>query len=138
MTDARSVVWVDAGGAIGITRITSSAGAAATQAAIVAASHTDYVNYWEGTIVPNPTPTPTPGDYSGVQSRANLIFACADGTAYTVQILAPLRSIFMADGTTVDPTNPLVVSLVTAAIAELTNPAGSPVTALVIGTLGPL
>lgn len=134
----KSVLWVGFQGDTAITRINSTATSPATQAAIIAASHADYLQSWEGVNSPNGTPAPTAGDYGGTNTRAQMVFACADGTASTLIVVAPKRSIFMADGTTVEPTNADVVALVTAAIAECTNANGSPYTAFVIGTLGKL
>ena len=135
---ARSVIWVGFNGDNAITRINSIATAPTTMAAIVGCSHADDFAYWEGIYSPNGAPAPTVGDYGGTNSRAQLVFACADGTAATLIVVAPKRSIFMADGTTVDPTNADVVSLVAAAVVECCNAAGSPFTALIIGTLGKL
>lgn len=134
----KSVIWVGFNGDQTITRINSTATAPATTTAIIGCSHADELAEWEGVYSPNGTPAPTAGDYGGTNSRANLVFACADGTASTLVVVAPKRSIFMADGQTVDPTNADVVVLVAAAISECTNANGSPYTALVIGTLGKL
>jgi len=133
--DTMSAVWVGFQGETTITRMNTSAGAGALLTASLACSHADKLQTWEGTNVPNATPTPTAGDYSPVSSQAALVFVTAVATQVTLLVPAPLRSIFLADGQTVDTANASVIALVAAAIAALVDSTGNPVIALVSGTL---
>lgn len=131
----RSVVWVGFNGDQTITRINTTAGAAALLGAALALSHADDLEYWEGTNIPNGAPTPTVGDYAPVTLRARLTFVTAAGLQVSFLIPAPDRSIFLADGQTVDITNAAVVAFVAVAITALTDGAGNLVTSLVSGNL---
>lgn len=136
-TQTMSVVWVDASGYKGITRINSAAGAGAIVASIIAASNADQLEAWEGTLVVNGAPAPIAASYQPQSARAALAFMCADGTLVTLLVPAPQVGDFLADGQTIDPAAPAVAALITACIGALTNAAGSPATAFVSGTLAP-
>lgn len=132
----RSVVWVDTQGGKAITRINTTAGAASLLGAMLACSHADDLEYWEGANVPNGAPTPTVGNYAPATLRANLTFVTGTGSQVTLAIPAPDLSIFLADGQTVDITNASIVALVAVAVTALTDGSGNLATALVSGTLG--
>jgi hypothetical protein len=131
-----SVLWVDANGFLRITRINTTTGMAALLLTMLACTNADWLQSWESALATNPAAAPVPAVYQAASQIASLTFVCADGTQTVLQLLAPKLAIFLADGVTVDITNPSVVALATAAIGTLTNTAGSPATALVSGTLG--
>jgi hypothetical protein len=131
----RSVVWVGFDGSQTITRINTLAGAGSLLGAALALSHADDLEYWEGTTTVNGAPTPTVGDYAPVRLRARLVFATAGANQVSFLIPAPDRGIFLADGQTVDITNPAVVAFVAVATTSLTDSSGNLVTALISGTL---
>lgn len=56
----RSTAWVDVAGRQRITNLTglTSTGVPATWAAIMACSNADYMNYWEGPVIPTPGEVP--------------------------------------------------------------------------------
>jgi hypothetical protein len=133
--DARSVLFADAGGAQGIQLIRSTAGAAAIQSAILAASNADWLQSWEGAVLVNGAPAPVSAQYLPLKPAALLYYQCADGTQVGLRIPSPRIAIFMADSQTVDPVNGLIASLNAAAIGSLVNDAGSLATSFTAGRL---
>jgi hypothetical protein len=134
-TQTMSVVWVDASGYRGITRLNSVAGAAAVVAAMVAASNADYQETWEGPLTANGAPAPIAATYQPQSARAAMTFICADLTNLVLLLPAPQLTDFLTDGQSVDPASPAIAALIAACIGVLTNAAGSPVTAFVSGVL---
>lgn len=134
---ARSTVWVDANGFRSITKLTSVGGASSVVGDLQALSNADTSQYWESAVTTN-VPVPVSAPYQSGGQRAALTFICADTTNVVVIVPAPKLTIFQADGITVDLLNVDVILFATAAVAQpLCNPSGSPVTALLSGTLLP-
>jgi hypothetical protein len=74
---------------------------------------------------------PSAGAFPSVEDTARLIFQKGDGSLVSLLIQAPDDSIFLADGVTVDPTT--IVALIAACVGELSDQAGTTVTAYVAG-----
>jgi len=135
LTQTRSVLYVDAGGAQGISRINSIAGAGAIQTALLAASDADWLQCWEGTLTTNGSPSPVAAQYLPLRPAALIYYLCADTTTAILRIPSPQVGIFLADQVTVDPANAAIVALNAAVIGAMTNEAGSLVTAYQAGRL---
>lgn len=135
LTQARSILFTDAGGAQGIQLVRSSAGAAAIQTALLAASNGDYLQWWEGAVTSNGAPAPAAAQYLPLRPAADLYYLCADNTQVALRIPSPKAALFLADQETVNPMNGLVVALNAAAIGALTNAAGSPAVSFTAGRL---
>lgn len=131
---AESRVWIDAAGARTITLVRSVAGAAGISAAVIAASEADWSQWWESAVTAQ-VPAPVGGPYLPVSLRAALTFVCADNTLAVLYVPAPNRTIFLADGQTVDPLNLTVAAIITAAVGNLVSSTGSPATGFVSGVL---
>lgn len=137
-TQTASVVWVDASGFKGITRINTVAGAASIVAALaLAASNADVLESWEGALAVNGAPAPVAAAYQPQSWRAALTFLCADLTNVVLLVPAPAIADFLADGQSVDPAAAAIASLIAACIGSLCNTAGSPATTFVSGQLLP-
>lgn len=130
----RSIVWVDANGNTTQTLPRGSAVLTALQSALLAASNADVQQWFEGAVTVTVSPSPVVADYISVRDRAKLIFQTAGGTIVTLVLPSPQAGIFLADGQTVDPANPAVIAIVTAAMAVLVDTAGNPVTIFLGGT----
>jgi hypothetical protein len=124
MAQFRSIAYVDANGAQGLHLIRTQTGAGFIAAAVVSSSNADYIGYWEGLAVGNPTPTPIAASYQPLKPSALLSFLCNDGSIATLRIPAPRIGIFQADQVTVDPSNALIAALITLCIGELTSVSG--------------
>lgn len=135
--DTRSIVWTDANGLSAITMVRSTAGAGAIQAALLAASQADYIQWWESATTINGAPAPAGGQYRGGNQRAAFTFICADNSQVDLILPAPSVGIFLADQVTVDITNATVSALVAACVGSLTSATGSAATALLGATLSP-
>jgi len=130
---SRSVLWVDAGGGATMIRQRTATGMSTIQADIIAVSHADYNEYWEGDLVVNSTPSPTSGEYQSVTQIAILSFLCVDGTIATLRLPAPQLSIFLADNITVDAT--VIATLIADCIGNLQSATGSLAAAYLSGFL---
>lgn len=130
--NARSVLWTDVSGLQTITLVRTNAGATALQAAMLAVSNADYLQWWESAITANGAPAPVAATYQSVTDRAVLTFVCADNTQAVLQVIAPQSAIFMADQQTVNPV--AIAALIAAAIGSLVSTTGSLATTYVAGT----
>jgi hypothetical protein len=133
MTDARSIVWVDANGYTTITLVKTSTGAGTIQSDLLALSQADYLEWWESATTVNAVAAPAGGTYRPSSIRAQLTFQCADGTQVALIIPSPSLSIFLADGQTVDITNAGIVTLVGDCVGNLESSTGSLATSLLAG-----
>jgi len=109
MVDARSVIWVDAGGRTrqtilrGVDSLIGGATLATVQADIGSISNAGVAEYWQGPDT-HPGGTGVNATYPNVSDWAQLLFQASDGTSLYITIPAPQSSIFLADGETVDAT----------------------------------
>lgn len=132
MADARSIVWVDAGGRTrqtilrGIDSLIGGATLASVQADVLAISNAGVQEYWQGTDT-FPAGTGTAAVYPNVSDWAQLLFTAVDGSIVYVTIPAPASSIFLADGETVDSS--MITTLIADAIACLVTNTGAHPTA---------
>lgn len=90
-------------------------------AALAAVSVAVPAHYWEGPMSVF-ADEPTTDQYNSVRDAAGLTFEDDLGCLSEIFLPAPFRSIFLADGKTVDPTNADVETLVAAVLAELIVP----------------
>jgi len=118
----RSANWVFAAGGLG-----------AYEAAIQACSN-GVLQFATNGIPTVSAASPTTGQYDLLSDLAVLVFATVPGSTVVVTIPAPLASIFGPSSNVVDPTNPLVATLIAATIGTLGDAAGNAVTAYVSGT----
>jgi len=125
-----TVVWIDAGGRTAAHLLTTSAGAAAVLTQVAAVSNAVPQQQWEGPLTV-PGGAAVAASFPDVSDVAWLTFTKASGELVKVAIPAPLASIFLADGETVDPTQ--VAALITAVIANVVDASGNAVTAYVSG-----
>jgi len=77
------------------------------------------------TGVPTEVVYGTAADYQSVEDKAIMTFQTSTGDIHRFQVPAPLASIFLADGETVDPANTLVVAYNSAVNANVTDRHGS-------------
>jgi hypothetical protein len=131
---AESRVWVDAAGNRTITLVRTVAGAATIAAGVALASEADWLQQWESVVATN-APAPLGGAYLPVSLRASLAFVCADTTLAVLYVPSPSLAVFLADGQTVDSSNPAVAGIIAACVGSLTSSTGSPATAFVSGVL---
>lgn len=82
------------------------------------------------------TATPVGGQYHLCQDVALLNFATVPGTSIQLAIPGPVNSVFGANSTVVDSTNPAVAALIAAVIGLVADPAGNAVTAYISGSKG--
>jgi len=129
----RSIVWIDAGGRTQITLLRTSSGGATIETDILALMNADWINEWEGTLNINASPAPSTSAYPSVLQQATLVFLCADGTSARLDIPAPMLSIFLADGVTVDPS--AITTLIADCTGNLLSPSLSPVVSYQSGIL---
>ena len=132
MANNRSVLWVDAGSRATITLIRTSTGGATIQADVQAKSNAGVLNEWNGTLVTT-APSTSAAQYPSVTQQATLVFQCADGTTARIDIPAPVLSIFLSDGVTVDATT--ITTLIADCIGNLLSTSLSPATAYLSGIL---
>jgi len=137
VVDTRSVVWVDAGAGVTITRINSTAGSAGIEADLLAISNADVQQNWFGTLAVNGAPTPAAAQYQSVTERVSFTFTTtAPGILITLTLPSPQAGIFLADQRTVDLANAGVVTLAAACVGNLCDVSGNTATALIAGTIG--
>lgn len=123
----RYQVWVDAQGRTTLTLANTTGSLATLFAAIKAQSNADVLNDTESSLNVNGAPAPTNAVYPSVRDSAKLVFVTALGNTVTLTVPAPVSSLFLADGQTVDPT--AAATIITDALAALTDEAGNAVTA---------
>ena len=117
----RLASWVDSGG-----------NPAALQAALQSCSNAEL--QYATTAVPFIGGlAPVDASYPSVFDVAVLNFQTVPGGALQVVVPAPLRSMFMADGLTVDPTAAVTAALITAVIGTASDAAGNLATAYISG-----
>lgn len=124
-----STLWVDAAGRETVTLVRTGTTGCPIQAQVIGVSSALPLQDWEGAIDQH-SPTPVAGTYF-IGDWAYLTYACADGTSAQIAVPAPLASIFMADGRTVDPT--AIAALNAAAIGTLVGYSGSAANAYLSG-----
>lgn len=91
---------------------------------------------WQGEMTVPEIVTPTNYQYNSVNDYAKLVFQDDNGNKTNVIVPAPVRTIFLPDGKTIDPDNIFVANLIADAIDELAVPtSGAPVTGYVGGVL---
>lgn len=127
-----SAVWIDFNGRSRQTIVKTTGGLAPVIPSLQAASLAALAQFWESPLVMS-TATSTPGTYQTVGDTARLLFQTTAGTIVRITLPAPNLSIFMADGITVDPTNPLVAAIIAAVIANCTDGSGHACVAYVGG-----
>lgn len=127
MSETRSTIWFDLQGRTrqtitrGIDSLIGGATLQSVQDDVGALSNADWTRYWQGTET-NQTPGPPGGTYIAVGDYAELVFAAGDGSQLYLTIPAPLASLFLADGETVDITQiTTLISDVTACLITATG-----------------
>jgi len=138
MASSRSTIWLDANGYQTIQLLRSVSGATSLSAAIAAASNAARVYYWESPETTYVGPVPVSAPYLPGNLVALFTYQNADLTYSSLRVPAPALAIFFADGQSVDPSNPLVAAINTAAIGALVGTSGSPAASFVSGKLQPL
>lgn len=107
----------------------------AVQDAFVAVSAAVVTHYWEDVMAIYDDP-PLSSLYSSVEDACHVWFQDDAGNITEVTIPAPQRSIFLADGKTLNVAQSDVAAFITSAIAELAVPvSGLPVTSCIGGHL---
>ncbi len=136
MSETRSTIWFDAQGRTrqtilrGIDSLIGGATIQLCQDDIAALSNADWMRYWQGTEN-DQTPAPPGATYVAVGDYAELLFTAADGTSLYLTIPAPLASLFLADGETVDITQ--ITSLISNVTGCLITASGAHPTTFVGG-----
>jgi|SRR5882672_4655982 len=133
MSQTRSTVWIDAAGMTVQTIMSTTAGGAGIEADLLALSNASRLNEWEG-APGGASGSPAAAVYEAVADYALLQWVCVDGTIVSLKLPAPLSSIFLADGQTVDVANAGVVTLDAAVVGSLLSASGSAAAALLGGT----
>lgn len=131
MAIRRYVVWVDANGYTRLALLNGNAGLGAVQAALAAQSNAAPLNCVESALTVY-TPAPPGGVYRTVGDAAILTYQDAGGDLVDITLPAPLASVFLADGQTVD--SAAIAAVSAAVIGTVVTGAGNPVTAYVAGT----
>lgn len=126
------LVWVDAQGERALHVITTDGGVGPIETELEALSQAGVIECWEGL---DETYSPSPGTASYPSVRVTAVLYFTDGAGHVARLLlpAPDSSIFMADGSTVDPA--AITSLITACVGRLETAAGTTVTAFAGGQL---
>ena len=117
----RGLVWADCQGRTTSTVITAQGSVPLTTATLQAASNGAITQYWEGILNFVGAPA-TSAVYGSVLDTAWFYAHDDEGNESRVALPAPLLSIFLPDGLTVDMSNLLVHALVADMIAELVVP----------------
>jgi class 3 adenylate cyclase len=131
----RYMAWIDANG---FTRLTLLNGTGAllgptlttVQTTLVAQSNADVLNSVENTLTTN-TPFPPGAVYRSVGDAAILTFQDGSGNLVDITLPAPLSSVFLADGVTVDSS--AIALIIGSVIGTVVTPAGGTVSAYVAG-----
>jgi len=130
MATKRSIVWIDAGGRTRQTIPAGNATLSSIMAQIQAVSNADVLTWFEGSDN-SLSPSPVSATYPDVADAAILVYADGGGLEARLTVPAPLLSIFLADGSTVDPAT--IVALNAAVIGTLVTASGSAVTTYLSG-----
>lgn len=133
MSQTMSVIYLDANGYETIRAIRTASGASAILAAILTKSNADYVRYWESTETANGSPSPIAATYIQGNWCAEVWYTCVDGTLARLLIPAPLRTLMLADGRTVDPTQMNLIN--SQCVGHLLSSSGSPAVGFQAGRL---
>lgn len=130
MSLKRSIIWLDAGGRTTLTIPCTSAGASAIMSALQAKSNADVQEWWEGfdNVL---FPSPAGALYPDVTDTARLTFTDSSGSLANLSLVAPVASIFMPDGVTVNPA--AIAAIISAAVGNLCSGAGGTVVSFVSG-----
>ena len=104
---------------------------------LVAVALEEYSNaalfqYWDGQLFTASMPSTSSLAYNQTQTVARLVFTTGTEDV-SVVLPAPLLSIFMSDGRTVDPTS--IPDIISAVVGHVVSNAGNLVTAFVTGYL---
>jgi hypothetical protein len=129
-----AIIWVDAAGKTRLTTLRGSASLATVEGDLLAKSNAAIARWWEGAST-IPGGAATAAIYPSTKDAAELVFSTPTGTTVTVTLPAPIASIFLADGETVDPV--AIATLITDCLAVLTDGSGTAVTAYVGGIRRP-
>lgn len=84
-------------------------------------------------IGPSAAPEYGDGAYKSVQDRAVLTFEALDGSRVEVSIPAPSADLFLADTTTVDDSNELILDIIDAVVGIVASASGELVSSYVRG-----
>lgn len=134
MSDRAAIIWVDAQGEQVLQLIVTVSGVSAIRTQLAALSNAGVKETSEGTIATF-TPTTAVATYPTVRQTAQLIYRDAAGSLGRLLLPAPVSSIFLSDGVTVDPA--AISSLNAAVIGSLLAGSSLPVAAFVGGQLVP-
>ena len=126
------MVWVDAQGEQVLHLIVTASGVSSIRTQLQAISNAVVIEDSEGTIVTF-SATPTVAVYPTVRQTAMLQYRDATGSIGRLLVPAPVSSIFLSDGVTVDPA--AITALNAAVIGSLLAGSSNPVTAFVGGQL---
>lgn len=132
MSDRATIIWVDAQGEQALHLIVTASGVSSIRTQLAALSNAGVKETSEGTIATF-SPTPAVATYPTVRQSAVLQFADAVGSIGRLIIPAPISSIFLSDGVTIDPT--AITALITATVGSLLAGSSLPVTHFVGGQL---
>lgn len=132
MADRAVHIWADAQGEQTMQLVVTASGVSSIRTQLLAVSNATIVESSEGTIV-NYSTTPVVGTYPTVRTTAVLQFTDSVGSIGRLLIPAPLSSIFLSDGVTVDPA--AITSLISACIGNLKAGNTNPVTNFLGGQL---
>ena len=121
----REVRWFDAAGRGFRTLLSSRAGAPNTMAGLADITAAVVREWWEGTSVRDPSPPASSASYPAISDEAVLFFNDVSGSICTITVPAPKRSMFLADGKTVDSSNADVANLIASALEEILNPSNN-------------
>ena len=116
MSDRAVVIWVDSQGEQTLNIYVTASGVSSIRTQIAALSNAVPIESSEGTIAAI-SGTPTVATFPSVRSNARLHFQAASGSRGSLLIPAPVTSIFLTDGVTVDPT--AITALIAAAVGNL-------------------
>lgn len=130
MANKRYIVWQDAGGRTKATIPCTHASANNIMSALFALSNAAPVEWFEGTDHLTGL-TPAGGMYPDVTDMARLTYTDGTGSLANLSLPAPSSSIFLADGSTVDPT--AIAVLTSVVIGNLCTAGGGLVTAFLSG-----
>lgn len=126
------VVWIDAQGERVLHVLTTTTGGLTLLSDIKAKSNADQSFNWDAAenVI---SPAPVVATYPTVRVTAQLLFTDATGSIAKLYIPAPVSSIFLSDGVTVDPAQ--VATIISDAIGTLLAGSGLPVTMFLGGQL---
>lgn len=129
----RTVVWTDVAGQTTLRTLTSQAGASSVQTILVAQSNAVITEWWEQQeTLPAGSPTPAANPFASQVAYLN--FSDGAGGIARLALPAPLASIFLPDGVTVDPSQSWIAAIIAA--NEVVTPAGNLITTFMGGSLG--